>query len=134
MSDTDPAESLGSDKACGAAIVIGGLAGGMGVALMAMAAHLPDGERLLTSAQMLLFHAPAFLALAALHGTGPRFLLPLTVIVLTLGVLLFCGDVTMRVLVDHRIFPMAAPTGGGLMIAGWTGVLLLGVARLMRRA
>jgi uncharacterized membrane protein YgdD (TMEM256/DUF423 family) len=32
---------------------------------------------------------------------------------------LFAGDLTMRQYAGHGLFPMAAPTGGTLLIASW---------------
>lgn len=134
MAFSDVSETLGSDRACGAVVLLGGLSGGLGVALSAMAAHVPGGELLSTAANMLLFHAPAFLALAALKGTGPRGVLAVAALALTIGLALFAGDITTRVMLGDRLFAMAAPLGGSLMILGWTAILVAGVARLMRRA
>jgi uncharacterized membrane protein YgdD (TMEM256/DUF423 family) len=44
---------------------------------------------------------------------------------LLLGVALFAGDLALRAYTAHRLFPMAAPTGGIVMMAGW---VLLGLA------
>ena len=38
---------------------------------------------------------------------------------------LFAGDLTLRQYAGHGLFPMAAPTGGTLLIVSW---LVLGVA------
>ena len=38
---------------------------------------------------------------------------------LLIGVALFSGDLALRAYAGHRLFPMAAPTGGMVMIAGW---------------
>jgi uncharacterized membrane protein YgdD (TMEM256/DUF423 family) len=38
---------------------------------------------------------------------------------------LFAGDLTLRQYAGHSLFPMAAPTGGTLLIASW---LVLAVA------
>ena len=32
---------------------------------------------------------------------------------------LFAGDLALRAYAGHRLFPMAAPTGGIVMMAGW---------------
>jgi uncharacterized membrane protein YgdD (TMEM256/DUF423 family) len=40
---------------------------------------------------------------------------------------LFAGDLTMRQYAGHSLFPMAAPSGGTLMIASW---LVLAVAAM----
>ena len=135
LSKTDASgHFLGEERACGVAILFGGIAGGLGVALAAIGSHLPGGEMLLTASQMLLFHAPAFLALASLRGVGPRHLVPGSVLCLAIGLLLFSGDLSLRAFLGERAFPMAAPIGGGMMILGWTGVVIVGVARIMRRS
>jgi uncharacterized membrane protein YgdD (TMEM256/DUF423 family) len=43
---------------------------------------------------------------------------------LVLGLLLFCGDLLMRHYAGERLFAMAAPAGGTLMILGWLAVAL----------
>ena len=134
MASSDVSEALGSDRACGAVVLLGGLSGGLGVALSAMAAHVPGGELLSTAANMLLFHAPAFLALAALRAAGPRGVLAVATLALAVGLALFAGDLTSRAMLGDRLFSMAAPTGGSLMILGWAGILLAGAVRMARRA
>lgn len=96
-------------------IVAAGLCGAAGVALAAAAAH-QGGGNLATAAQFLLFHAPALLAIG-LFGRG--LALRTGGGVLLAGVLLFCGDLIMRRYGGVRLFPLAAPAGGTLMIAGW---------------
>jgi uncharacterized membrane protein YgdD (TMEM256/DUF423 family) len=100
-------------------LVIAGLSGALGVALSAMAAHRADGANLSTAANMLLFHAPAFLALAVMHISGVR---RISTYALTIGLALFAGDLMARTYLGVRLFPMAAPTGGVLMIVGWMGI------------
>jgi uncharacterized membrane protein YgdD (TMEM256/DUF423 family) len=41
---------------------------------------------------------------------------------------LFAGDLSLRQYAGHSLFPMAAPTGGMVMIAGWLAVTLAAVA------
>jgi uncharacterized membrane protein YgdD (TMEM256/DUF423 family) len=78
------------------------------------------------AAAMALVHASALLALAALPLAGPlQKLLP--GLGLAFGVIFFSGDLAMRATTGERLFPMAAPTGGVLLIAGW---LLLALASL----
>ncbi|WP_186399012.1 DUF423 domain-containing protein [Stappia sp. P2PMeth1] len=137
MSAPDISASFRGDRATGVLLLLAGLSGGLGVALSAMAAHVPGGELLSSAANMLLFHAPAFLALAALaalRATGPRGVLAVATLALAVGLALFAGDLTSRVMLGDRLFPMAAPTGGSLMILGWAGILLAGAVRLVRRA
>ncbi len=99
-------------------ILAGGLAGAAGVALSAVAAHAGGGN-VGTAASFLLAHAPAFLAIGLIGGNR---VLKGGVAVLLLGLLLFCGDLLARHYVGSRLFPMAAPAGGTLLIAGWLGI------------
>jgi uncharacterized membrane protein YgdD (TMEM256/DUF423 family) len=110
-------------------IVIAGLFGATGVALSAAAAHqeLPG---LSTAANFLLFHAPATLALSLMAGNR---LITIAAWVLALGVVLFCGDLVARGYLETRLFPMAAPAGGVLMIAGWLGVSVSALFDLRKR-
>ncbi len=71
-------------------------------------------------AYFLLMHAAAALAIAALAARAAHpgaFLL--AALILLVGVSLFSGDIAVRTLLGHRLFPMAAPLGGSTMIAGW---------------
>jgi uncharacterized membrane protein YgdD (TMEM256/DUF423 family) len=36
-----------------------------------------------------------------------------------IGTLLFSGDVSLRAFAGHRLFPMAAPSGGTILILSW---------------
>jgi uncharacterized membrane protein YgdD (TMEM256/DUF423 family) len=44
-----------------------------------------------------------------------------------IGTTLFAGDLTLRQYAGHSLFPMAAPTGGTMMIASWLAVTLAAV-------
>jgi len=101
--------------------------GADGVILAAAVAHQPDASRLAAASSMLLFHATAVLAAAALIERG--------VIHAGIGLAaawgfviaaaLFAADLTLRQYAGHSLFPFAAPTGGTLLIASW---LVLAVA------
>lgn len=108
-------------------LVMGGISGALGVALSALAAHVDTTGLLATAADMLMFHAPAFLALAALAQVRRVPLLPLALALIGIGLMLFCGDLASRALRDARLFPMAAPTGGMLLIVGWAATALSAV-------
>jgi uncharacterized membrane protein YgdD (TMEM256/DUF423 family) len=112
-------------------LVFGGAAGAFGVGLSAAATHVTGGGSLQTAAQFLLFHAPMLFALAALAACGAVHLkiARLSGYVLALGLILFCGDLSRRALAGVALAPMAAPTGGVLMIVGW---LLAGIAGIVR--
>jgi uncharacterized membrane protein YgdD (TMEM256/DUF423 family) len=76
---------------------------------------------------MLLFHSSAVLAVVALAERG--------IIHARIGIAaasgfviaaaLFAGDLTLRQYAGHGLFPLAAPSGGTLLIISW---LLLAVA------
>lgn len=97
------------------------LAGGLGVAASAAAAHTSGGETLKTAAQFLLFHAPAILALTgfATAGLTRGALTRLAAAALLIGLALFSGDLALRALTGQALFPMAAPIGGTVLMAGW---------------
>ena len=46
---------------------------------------------------------------------------------LAIGAALFAGDLTLRHFAGHALFPMAAPSGGTIMIASWLAVTLAAV-------
>ena len=96
-------------------VFAGGALGAAGVALSAMAAHR-GGAFIGTAASFLLMHAPVFLAVG-LAGGGR--VLRLGCLVLLFGLLAFSGDLLSRDLLETRLFPLAAPVGGTLLIAGW---------------
>jgi uncharacterized membrane protein YgdD (TMEM256/DUF423 family) len=96
--------------------LIAGLLGASGVAAAALAAHGGYGESLRIASEFALIHAT--LAIALLRPPGRTSQIAASVIVL--GALLFCGDLALRALAGHALAPMAAPTGGVILIAGWT--------------
>ncbi len=107
-------------------VALAALAGGLGVAASAAAAHGTGTDSLRTAAQFLLFHAPAILALAALGGSGLTRALPtrLAALLLLAGLALFSGDLALRALYARPLFPMAAPIGGTALMAGWLAAAL----------
>ena len=110
-------------------IVLAGIMGACGVMLAAASAHLPDAARLGAASSMLLFHACAVLGVVAL--TERSIVHPRIGLVAAFGFVaaaaLFAGDLTMRQYFGQSLFPMAAPTGGTLLIASWL-VLALSAA------
>ena len=121
--------STGWDRAL---VALGGIAGCLGVALAAMAAHVTGGGNLETASRFLLLHAPALLALAAL--TGARLVHPgpgrIAGAVMVLGLVLFCGDLAVRAIWAVAPVRLAAPVGGVLLMVAWLGV---GIAALLPR-
>ena len=108
-------------------IVLAAIMGADGVMLAAAAAHQADASRLASASSMLLFHATAVLSTVALaeRGTLRAGIGFAAAFGFVLAAGLFAGDLTLRQYAGHSLFPMAAPTGGTLLIASW---LLLAVA------
>ncbi|MGC1777768.1 MAG: DUF423 domain-containing protein [Xanthobacteraceae bacterium] len=112
-------------------------AGGMGAAgimLAAAGAHVAPGAGLESAAYMLLFHAAAMLGGAALVQQGILWR-SLGLVVLAgfvLGAALFSGDIALRALTAHRLFPFAAPSGGFILIASWLGLIAAAIAGATR--
>jgi len=103
-------------------LLVAGLLGAVGVAMAAAAAHAGAARLLAPASAMCLVHAPALLAIDA-RRPRPK-LAALALALLGGGTILFAGDLAMRALAGHPAFPMAAPTGGVLMILGWLAVAL----------
>ena len=108
-------------RACRILIGIAAIMGADGVILAAASAHQADASRLASASSMLLFHASAVLGIVALverttiHvriGLGAAF-------GLVIAASPFAGDLTLRQYAGHGLFPMAAPTGGTLLIVSW---------------
>jgi len=108
---------------------LAGLCGTLGVVTLALSAHADASRQLATAAQMLLFHAPLFLGLGLLAQVRRAPLLLVTVLFLAAGLVLFCGDLLLRAFAEFRLFPMAAPLGGMLVILSWI-VLAIGALRV----
>ncbi|ONF50708.1 DUF423 domain-containing protein [Methylobacterium radiotolerans] len=123
----------GIDRALAA---LAGLAGLLGVALSAAAAHIPGADSLKTAAQFLLFHAPAILALVGFGASGlaRAGLARVAAGLLVAGLILFCGDLSVRAWLKHALFPMAAPTGGFALMAGWLVGILCALVPARRAA
>jgi uncharacterized membrane protein YgdD (TMEM256/DUF423 family) len=100
--------------------------GACGVALAAAGAHGTDAGRLGPASSMLLFHAPAVLAVVLLVERG--LLHGIAGLVagfgFVLGAALFAGDLCLRHFAGHGLFPMAAPSGGTLLIASWLALAI----------
>jgi uncharacterized membrane protein YgdD (TMEM256/DUF423 family) len=108
-------------------VILAGIMGADGVILAALAAHQSDATRLVPASSMLLFHACAVLAVAALAERGVvtakgGMIAGFGFVIATA---LFAGDLSLRQFAGQSLFPMAAPTGGTLLIISW---LVLAVA------
>jgi uncharacterized membrane protein YgdD (TMEM256/DUF423 family) len=114
-------------------IVLAGLMGASGVILAAAGAHAAPGAGLDSAAYMLLFHATAVLAGAALlrQGLAVRPLMLAALAGFVLGSALFSGDIALRAFAGHRLFLMAAPTGGVILIAAWLAVVAAAIVAVL---
>jgi uncharacterized membrane protein YgdD (TMEM256/DUF423 family) len=115
-------------------ILIAGLMGAGGVILAAAAAHAKSGMGLESAGYLLLFHAIAVLSGVALlqQGLLPRSLALGVLIGWVLGSALFAGDIALRAFVGYRLFPMAAPTGGVVLILAWLALAVAAILALVR--
>lgn len=101
---------------------IAALSGAAGVGLAALGAHAgANGGRLITASTMLLFHAAAALGALSLGANGQTHPLMSQIAAggMIAGAALFAGALAMTQLTGHSLFPMAAPTGGGLTLLSW---------------
>ncbi|MGA3310482.1 MAG: DUF423 domain-containing protein [Xanthobacteraceae bacterium] len=117
-------------------IVLAGLMGASGIALAAAGAHAATNAGLDSAAYMLLFHAAALLGGAALLQQGLlwRPLMLAVLVAWVVGAALFSGDVALRAFAGHRLFAMAAPTGGIILIAAWLALAAAAIGALLHPA
>jgi uncharacterized membrane protein YgdD (TMEM256/DUF423 family) len=113
-----------------ALLVLAGLMGACGVGLAAASAHGASATGLDSAAWLLLFHATALLGAAALVHQGQlwRPLGLAAMLCFVAGAAVFAGDITLRAFAGHRLFPMAAPAGGTILIIAW---LVLAIAAIV---
>lgn len=107
-------------------LLIGSLAGALGVALGAFGAH---GLRSRLSPDMLavfetgvryeMYHAVALLALAALMTRFDGWLFHLAGWAFTIGIVLFSGSLYLLALTGIRVLGAITPIGGVALILGW---------------
>lgn len=111
-----------------------GLAGALGVVLAAIAAHLKPEQSILTASQMLIFHASAFLGLAAWSECDGiyRRRFHIAALILIAGVILFAGDLCLRAFYNFTPLHYAAPLGGALIILGWICVSIAAIFRVYK--
>jgi uncharacterized membrane protein YgdD (TMEM256/DUF423 family) len=101
-------------------ILAGGVCGAAGVALSAIAAH-GGSPNTASAATFLVVHAPALLIVGL---TFFNAVMRWAAVILLAGLALFAGDMASRDFLGDRLFAMAAPAGGLLMIVGWLGIAL----------
>jgi uncharacterized membrane protein YgdD (TMEM256/DUF423 family) len=116
-------------------VLLAGLMGAGGILLAAAGAHASAGAGIDASAgHMLLFHAASVLAGTALLQQGLVWR-PLMLVALAgwvIGAALFSGDLALRAFAGHRLFAMAAPSGGIILIAAWLALAAAAVGALLR--
>lgn len=117
-------------------VFIAALHGAAGVSLAAAASHGADKMPLLgLASQFLMIHAACGLALAAyacsitLNG---RLLVGI-IISMQLGVSLFSADLISRAYLEGRLFPFAAPLGGGLTLLSWIALALWSLLHIRQK-
>jgi uncharacterized membrane protein YgdD (TMEM256/DUF423 family) len=123
---------VGEDNMETALLIFAGLMGAAGVVLAAASAHGAPGSGLDSAGYLLLTHAAAVIGGTALlhHAMLSRTVGLIALCGFVLGGALFAGDVAARAYIGARLFPMAAPTGGMILIASW---LVLALAAAMAR-
>jgi uncharacterized membrane protein YgdD (TMEM256/DUF423 family) len=116
------------------ALILAGLMGAAGIVLAAAGAHAAAGAGLDSAAYMLLFHVAAVIGAAALVQQGMVWRPPamLALAAWIVGALLFAGDLGLRAFAGHRLFVMAAPSGGIILIAGWLAFAAAAIGALLR--
>jgi uncharacterized membrane protein YgdD (TMEM256/DUF423 family) len=115
-------------------LVLAGMMGASGIILAAAGAHAAPGAGLDSAASMLLFHAVAVLGGAALMQQAALWR-PLALAALAawvVGAFLFSGDIALRTFAGHRLFPMATPSGGLILTAGWLLLVAAAIGALLR--
>lgn len=116
-------------------LVLAALMGAAGIMLAAAGAHGAPGAGLDSAAYLLLLHAVAVIAAVALTQQDLLWR-PLAVAAFAgwiLGANLFAGDIAFRAFAGHRLFAMAAPSGGIVLILGWIAFAAAALAALPRR-
>jgi uncharacterized membrane protein YgdD (TMEM256/DUF423 family) len=117
-------------------LILAGLMGASGVVLAAADAHAAPHAGLASAAYLLLFHATAVLGGSALTHQGLvwRPLALAAAIAWVVGSVLFAGDVSARAFFGHRLFPVAAPAGGSILIAAWFAFVAAALVGALHRS
>ena len=116
-------------------VACSGLIGAAGVAVGALGAHGGGGDVARTASDVLMIHAAAILGASgvALSPARPSAFLVASMGLLTVGAILFGGELAAASLAGWRPIPLAAPTGGLCLIAGWLGLAVAGCRLALRR-
>jgi uncharacterized membrane protein YgdD (TMEM256/DUF423 family) len=117
--------------------VLAALMGAAGVALAALSTHADGGDLGRIASEYLILNAAALVGVAAhIRIADWRTARALLIVggALALGTILFSGDLTARAFAGARLFPMAAPSGGTLMILSWIALAIVFAVGAMREA
>ncbi|WP_102867809.1 DUF423 domain-containing protein [Pseudovibrio exalbescens] len=128
MDSPRPIETTGG---LGLGLALGGASGVISILTAAASSHAYGSQLLITISQMTMLHAGAFVALGLALAISHSRLLGFAILIIFAGLGLFCGDLAFRWFSGTRLFPMAAPTGGFMMIVGWLFVFLAGLVRVL---
>ncbi len=115
-------------------MAVAGLMGAAGVVVAAAGAHEGGGDLARTASEFLMIHAVAVVAAGAIALGRPSAPLGIAMGLLTVGAILFGGELALAALADWRPLPLAAPTGGLCLIAGWLTLALSCLTLALRRA
>jgi len=111
------------------AVAAGALMAGAGVALLAISAHA-SAQALGNAATLLVLHGIALVAAAAAIALAlVRRRVGLVALAgLAAGPILFTSDIAARTFVGARLFAMAAPSGGTIIVGAWLVLALAALA------
>ena len=120
-------------------VCIGAVLGGLGVAIGAAGSHLLESridsdalETLETAVRFQMYHALALVVLGGLAKVWPGRIVTAGGVLLSVGVLIFCGSLYALALLDLGVFGAIAPVGGLSLMAGWAVLACGAGARLLR--
>lgn len=100
--------------------LLAALAGGVGVALAAVAAHKVQATALASAASMLMVHGAAGIGLLALgQGVPGRCWWLAAAALVVLGSIVFAAAVSLPILADVTLLKGLAPFGGSTVMIGW---------------
>ena len=117
-----------------AIMALAGLMGAAGVLVAAAGTHGGGGDLARTASEFLMIHAVAVIAAGAAALRRPLVLLAVAMGLLTVGGILFGGELALAALADWRPLPLAAPGGGMCLIAGWLTLAAACLVLALRRA
>jgi len=109
-----------SDRLARLTLFFAGVIGAFGVAFSALAAHGGDTRLYGAAALASMTQAPTLLGLSI--GFRTIRTAAIASLLIGLGCILFAGDLAFLARFGHSLFPLAAPTGGTMMILGWIAI------------